>query len=211
MGRTVFEDLCDKVENMRRKRTNIKLMVYGTIGFGKSHLLAVLALYLIRKGKKTVYLPDCRELCNNALKYLKSSLFLTFANNVDLLKELWFAETCEKLCDVIQGEEDIYIIADQYNALDEESKDGILLETKIIAKKTLINFAFGRYFIKSASANNFSAKMMQGKQLSEEKMLCYGGFNKVNILYKESFEQRIFLDKCKIFIVGRNGCLARSF
>jgi len=39
-----------------------RYLLHGTLGAGKSHLLAVLTCVLRKEGMRVVYLPDCRRL-----------------------------------------------------------------------------------------------------------------------------------------------------
>ena len=57
--------------------------VHGTLGSGKSHMLAALACALIKSGKRVVYLLDCWGLLKAPFRYLCSALQLTFAKDKD--------------------------------------------------------------------------------------------------------------------------------
>lgn len=79
MPREKFEALAKEIGNLSRTAYR-KLFVYGTIGYGKSHILAAMTCFLIRQGKRVVYLPDCRAMIKNTshacIKLGTSDLFI---------------------------------------------------------------------------------------------------------------------------------------
>ena len=169
---------------MAQKKTWFRtLTVYGTIGYGKSHIVAALALALMKERKRVIYLPDCAALKGRFLNYLKQALSLTFVDNEDLLQEIFnykdFDEILERL-EKFKGStrEEFYLLVDQWNAIepdkDDKKSDDI---TKI--RRDLEQLAFSFYFIKSASANNMSTTSVKGNQTSEITCNCFGGFTEV--------------------------------
>jgi DNA replication protein DnaC len=62
MGRVAFSDIWSAVHTFKVEEGFSDLHIHGTMGYGKSHILTVLAGLLSRLGKRTVYLPDCRWL-----------------------------------------------------------------------------------------------------------------------------------------------------
>ena len=60
LGREYFTTLLNKVTELMGSATG-EISLYGTIGFGKTHLLAALVCYLSVAGKRVVYFPDCRD------------------------------------------------------------------------------------------------------------------------------------------------------
>jgi hypothetical protein len=74
VGREKFEELHQAVLGLGQKKN---LQLYGTIGFGKSHLLAALAVLLMLKGRRVVYLPDCKKMLLDPAGYMKKALLLT--------------------------------------------------------------------------------------------------------------------------------------
>ena len=184
MGRGKFKEVFDTVVKMAKRRTWFRaLMVYGTIGYGKSHIVAALALALMKKKKRIIYLPDCEELKVAFLKYLKFALSLTFADNEDILRvilnykyfdEIW---DCLRIESSTQGEE-IYALVDQWNAIGPDNDNNKSNDiTKI--RRDLQKLSFSFYFISSASSNYFTARSMRRNQKSEIICGCFGGFTKV--------------------------------
>ena len=59
VGREEFVKLVNKFRHVQENHSTDTLMLYGTKGYGKSHLLAVLVCYLAAQGERIVYIPDC--------------------------------------------------------------------------------------------------------------------------------------------------------
>jgi hypothetical protein len=77
MGREKFTELLDAINVL--ETTNWRgYLFYGTIGYGKSHLLAALACYLISAGKRVVYIPDCRECAWSPVSYFRAAMLLAW-------------------------------------------------------------------------------------------------------------------------------------
>ncbi|KAF8430900.1 hypothetical protein BGX38DRAFT_1230439 [Terfezia claveryi] len=90
--------------------------LHGTVGAGKSHLLAAITCLLIKEGHKVVYLPDCRSLLKNTFGYLRSALRLTFHKDMERAVFLDNCETLqhlEKFCDAASSELRLLFIVDQ--------------------------------------------------------------------------------------------------
>lgn len=81
MGREKFSDLYEEIK-LLQPNTYRKIFVHGTIGYGKSHILAAMVCYLLKSGKKVVYLPDCRGLYKNFKIYLRRALYISFGKSI---------------------------------------------------------------------------------------------------------------------------------
>ena len=74
-GREVFREAYDdRALDARRGRSMYYL--HGALGYGKSYILAALAVLLIRKAYKIVCLSDCRQLVRGFYWYFKKALVL---------------------------------------------------------------------------------------------------------------------------------------
>lgn len=185
MGREKFGEVRAGVERMLEENWNA-LYLYGTFGYGKSHVLAALACYLIRQGEQVVYLPDCRAMLQGFVAYTKAALLLTFANSAKLqekVEELRSEQGIEDFLAEYAHPERLFIIADQMNALEEDkegNRDSIDNNTKRHVKVWLNKFRFGHRSIESASANHKTFRHMQQKQTNDIKIEAQGGFSTVN-------------------------------
>ena len=185
IGREIFTEVVAGVTKMLEKHWNA-LFLYGTLGYGKSHVLAALACYLIRRGEEVVYLPDCRAMLQNFVEYTKAALLLTFANSVELQEKVVELRDEQDIEDFLKEHDHskrLFIIVDQMNALEEdmeENRDQIHNETKRHVSIWLNKISFGRRFIKSASANYTTFRHMQQKQTNDIKIEAQGGFSTVS-------------------------------
>ena len=68
MGRENFEILLREFHAMQKSCDTTALWLYGTQGYGKSHILAAFVSYPCARGNERVtYIPDCRELLSNII------------------------------------------------------------------------------------------------------------------------------------------------
>jgi hypothetical protein len=158
----------------------------GSMGYGKSHLLAVLAALLLRSGRRPVYISDCRELLGNTLSYLQSALLCAFADpSLSSIQDE--IRACSSLDDLVyfcgdQSVTPLYFIIDQKNALEHEpdNTDPALNKSKAVVWDLLGRITAGHYTITGASANYNTALHMQGKQQGELKLSLMGGMTPVS-------------------------------
>jgi hypothetical protein len=132
MGREAFAELWQQVGTLQR-RGYLKLYVYGTTGFGRSHILAVLACLLIRIGRRAVYLSDYQTVLDSPVECIRDALLLAFSGDPSN-DSFTTILGCEKLGDLTtfcQNTSDIlYFIVDQTNVTTlstttaEEKNDG---------------------------------------------------------------------------------------
>lgn len=157
------------------------LFVNGSLGFGKSHLLAALCCFLIRRGKTVIYIPDCHALVVNFLDYFRQALILTFVNDEERLEKVFVAPNIQdlmKLCTT--GKDALYIIVDQMNCLDKATtNDHLLGERKQRASELIADLTFRNFFIYSASGNYKIELDSRLKQRDTMPLNCFGGLTKV--------------------------------
>jgi chromosomal replication initiation ATPase DnaA len=55
----MFRKLIEELKIVREGCTYTAVWLYGTQGYGKSHLLAILACYLAAQDERVIYIPDC--------------------------------------------------------------------------------------------------------------------------------------------------------
>ncbi|RUS24678.1 hypothetical protein BC938DRAFT_473241, partial [Jimgerdemannia flammicorona] len=175
MGREEFAQVLREIENLKGRVGYIKLFIFGSIGYGKSHILAAMVCLLLQQGKRVVFLPDCRPMAMFFSEYLKSALLLTFADSVYYQKKIY---NCMSVNDIVSfslelAKEQIhlYFIVDQFNALDNDENDNerITNEDKSV-KGDLGRIAYNHFYIMSASANCKSALHVEQKQMNERKV-----------------------------------------
>jgi hypothetical protein len=74
VGRIMFRKLVEELEMVRKSVVYPRLWLYGTQGYGKSHLLAILVCHLAAQDERVVYIPDCREWLQKPVEYLKEAM-----------------------------------------------------------------------------------------------------------------------------------------
>lgn len=183
MGRTVFSELWDIVQGLK-SQTSTQLYIHGTTGHGKSHILAVLAGLLSRSGKRTVYLPDSRQLLANMVEYLQAALLCAFADPLssderERIRALKSEDDLKRFCN---AHTPMYFIIDQVNALDDEdtNRDEISNLKKATVREYLVSLSSPHYKISSASANHQTALHMEHKQVGQLQRSLMGGMTKVS-------------------------------
>ena len=187
MGREKFDELLAEV-NKLEYHVNVKLFLYGSIGYGKSYMLAALACLLIRQGRRVVYLPDCRTLLDNMLGYVKVALLLAFGDKPDYqakILKLKDENDIYNFLEWLSQEKKIYLyfIVDQRNALDpEEGEDRITKKARNNATQFLAKYMSLHFSITSSSANDRAERNVKAKQMNRTLIKVYGGFSEVSKL-----------------------------
>jgi hypothetical protein len=187
MGRERFQEVYDKVSSLTLTGLS-SLYIYGTMGYGKSYILAALTCLLYRQGKRVVFIPDCRAMLANPLIYIKCALLCTFANP-SLKEERQRIRDCTSLCELdafshsLDGTT-LYFIVDQVNALEisPSNTDTIPDDMKGAGRNLINGLGTGNFLITSASANYQTARYMARKQTGEKKMSLVGGMSDVSPL-----------------------------
>ncbi|CAG8715084.1 6092_t:CDS:2, partial [Racocetra fulgida] len=178
MGRKEFINILNQINTFKSRTGYMEMFIYGTVGYGKSHILTAIACFLFRIGRRVVYLPDCRKLAVDPIEYIKSALFLTYVNNDVKTSEI---NTCESFDQIIKFcrslDETLYFIVDQMNALDECNDTGINPEKKRQVKENIDKLCWNHFYIKSSLASNHAVLHLKQKQTNEKKITFYGGFD----------------------------------
>ena len=183
MGREKFPTLLDAVKTLQGPTKHWHgYHLYGTIGYGKSHLLAALVCYLIAADKRVVYIPDCRAYIRSPVDYIQAAILFTWGarEDSDIQNRIMSMESLEDVKKIFNDQPDIFFVVDQLNAFDSDSSQTYdNAELKKLFSWIEIWTADRRY-IYSASANNKTQSWMQGKQTGAKLIFVYGGFNAVS-------------------------------
>ena len=175
MGRSEFGPFIEKLK-AHKVGDSRPFNVYGTKGYGKSHILATAVVHLQSVEKyRVVFLPQCRDLAiQSTLEYFRAALLLAFADDDDFALDIL---TCpdESLLELANTKKFI-LVADQVNSVEESSK--IDPETKRGVKRLLQQLAINqRLIVKGFSANNQIAIEFVATQRSERDVVWFQGFN----------------------------------
>jgi hypothetical protein len=156
----------------------------GVCTAGKSHLLAAMVCLLMRKGRKVVFLPDCKALLRDPVDYFRSALLLTFASEPSIqarVARLCSVEAVISFCKT-HTFNDLTFIVDQFNALEQDMKkdDADTLQAKSVARRLVDHASSNRALLKAASANNLTARVIHDKQLNMNIVTLFGGMTQVS-------------------------------
>jgi hypothetical protein len=183
MGRESFSELWERVGSMQLGRGFSQLFIHGSMGYGKSHILAALACFLSCIGKRTVYLPDCRQLLAEPLPYIKSALLCAFSDpssssEHDEIRHFTTTDDALAFCRDL-NETRLYFITDQMNALDHEGSNEDEVSGDAKTKLRRESLFLGHFSTTSASANYRTALNMRQKQDGKLKPTMMGGMSEV--------------------------------
>ena len=164
------------------------LWFYGTIGYGKSHLLAALVCYLLSAGSPAIYIPDCQECLRDPVGYVRVAMLLAWAGNHALQMRIMDLET---KVDILQFFSDrategcwVTFVVDQMNALGpvgEGAESADDTENKTSLEAWLYECSSQHMTIVGLSANNISFPGLQQSQRNYLRVNAYGGLTKVGI------------------------------
>ncbi|KAF8535742.1 hypothetical protein BDD12DRAFT_912599 [Trichophaea hybrida] len=179
-GREPFKKLAELALSLEPAKGRQFLFLHGTLGVGKSHLMAALACYLTRRGKRVVFLPDCLALLKSPLPGVREALTIAFSDEPLLVDEIFEARTkddLEDLCAKISTEHTLYFLIDQANALDTmpEGEDRVNQSRKDFVKDLLNTLASKSIKIESSSANYKHGLNYRHREVNETRMTMYHG------------------------------------
>ncbi|KIW99530.1 uncharacterized protein Z518_11269 [Rhinocladiella mackenziei CBS 650.93] len=175
VGRMKFKDLLQKMEGVRVSENYTTTWLYGTRGYGKSHLLAALVCYLAAQDVKVVYIPDCRELVKDFIEYVRAAMLFAWADDIAALEEIMTLETEVGIRNFLRRQDNVTFVIDQMNAL-KVSTDN----TKHV-DEWLNRFAYGHNRVFSSSANYTDYLEQSIRQNSNNVLQVYGGLDKMEM------------------------------
>jgi hypothetical protein len=186
MGREQFANVWQMVESLTQDVGRTRLSISGTMGYGKSHILAALACLLARHERHVVFLPDVREMLADPFEYLKTALLCSFSSPSSSSSSRHLLRSCQTLDHLetfCSNNAPLYFIVDQINALDEEEShsDIVANEDKRRLHQLLRRFSHKHPYITGASANHRSAQLMKQKQTNDLKIQMMGGMTTVSV------------------------------
>lgn len=183
MGREMFAQIWStwlqvKDDDQRRQA----IYVYGTPGYGKSHMLAALACLLVRQGEQVVYLPDCFAMLRDPLQYLQVALLFAI-QDASSRQQIHSSKTVNDLASfcVHYKSGRLCIIADQLP--EPHGRDVSTDKAKSELLAILQRISHTHIYITSASANRESARYLQKKETGEQKIALLGGMTTVRHLF----------------------------
>ena len=126
LGREKFKDIAQLIESsiVNMNAAN-NFYIYGTIGYGKSHILAALVCHLCIKNYRVVYIPDCGAFKSDMLSYIKYSLLWTYADKDKKISEILKLNSIDEVTKFFKNEtrQKICFIVDQYNEIEKDKHE----------------------------------------------------------------------------------------
>lgn len=184
MGREIFHRFLSAVKALEEGDSHRELMVYGTKGHGKSHLLAALTCYLMFLKRRVIFIPDASEVVQSWVITVRKALLFAWADNPRLIHQIMLLENPTAIIEFIQGnciDEDgnnVILIIDQMNALQSNEEDN---ESKRKdAASWLQDCRTEVRTIMSSSANYRSFIKAYKKERPSRSFSCFGGLTEVS-------------------------------
>ena len=119
-GRQPFSGVYNRVNALDFNRSRM-LYIHGSLGVGKSYILAALACLLKKQKRRVVYMPDTRAMLRFPFWHMHSALLLAYADDPSSTEELRSATSLSDLVEFAEqsaATERAYNIIGQFNALD---------------------------------------------------------------------------------------------
>jgi hypothetical protein len=180
-GRTKFKELLQEFRKVQRSENYTTLWLYGTQGYGKSHLLAALVCYLAAQKERVIYIPDCRSLLEGAVQYFRAAMLFAWADDTATQQAIMALKNLEEINEFFtsRGESGckcIFVI-DQMNAL----KSGpIEQKQREDLSEKIKSFAFYHVKVYSSSANNADYHRQAQNENQHILLPVYGGLDRVS-------------------------------
>ena len=184
VGREKFPEIVDAIPNYVDFRRPLKLNIYGTMGYGKSHILAALACYFTCLDRPVVYIPNSGSLVSNFVTHMKLAFLSACAHpsRRHYWPEILNIQSVEDAITFGQRtDEDFLFIVDQLDAMDvnQTGTDPDDRRAAASALERLMTSMDGRVIIKSASANSRSYERIKNSR-QEAKFFLFGGMSEVS-------------------------------
>jgi len=174
VGRPQLEDVLKQVKDRRDAHHHLQWL--GTIGYGKSHLLAATACCLLAEGWDVVYIPDCTDLLDNAVAYhvLQDALLVAFAGNSSHMMAIQQCVTIDALVQwcvhtlPVAKDSRLVFLLDQAHAIAGVKRPSWLAE-----------LLYNRCAVKAVSLRDPGILGTLSKQRNETDVMFFGGLSEV--------------------------------
>jgi hypothetical protein len=180
VGRTKFKTLVKELKKVRKSRQYTTVWLYGTQGYGKSHLLAALVCYLAAQDERVVYIPDCRALLKDPVKYVRAAILFAWADDIPTQMEIMTLNTQEDIGGFLKSQKNVIFVIDQMNALENPSNNPTEAARRSDLYYWIIFLTAHHKSVLSTSANYREFHEQNQQQTSNLVIYAYGGFNRVS-------------------------------
>jgi hypothetical protein len=180
VGRVLFRKLLEVLKTVRESKSLSVLWLYGTQGYGKSHLLAVLVCYLAAQDERVVYIPDCREWLRSPVGYIKKAMLFAWADDIATQEEIEKLTTETEITTFFDCKANVLVVADQLNALTESGCTPEEAKERKDLHRWLMRFSYEHTAVFSSSANYKEFLDKSKAQTSYRVIPAYGGLERVS-------------------------------
>jgi hypothetical protein len=178
VGRTKFKELLQEFKKVQESDIYSTLWLYGTQGYGKSHLLAALVCYLAAQDERVVYISDCRALLQDPVEYFQAAMLFAWADDIAIQEKIMTLNTLEMIRGFFKPKQKVIFVIDQMNALkingprEKEKREQL--------SDWIQRFAFGHKKVYSSSANNTDFHKRSQNENQHSVLSVYGGLTEVS-------------------------------
>jgi hypothetical protein len=176
----MFRKLLEELKMVREGNTYTTVWLYGTQGYGKSHLLAILVCYLAAQDERVVYIPDCREWLRDPVGYLQDAMLFAWADDITTQEEIKALIDEDMIEDFFKYQKNVVVVGDQLNALTGSNSPNEETEDRANLYRLLMRFTAKHKAVFSSSANYREFLDKSKKQTSRWVVPVYGGLKRVS-------------------------------
>jgi hypothetical protein len=208
LGRQQFLALERRASGLGTDRENWRkrLDVYGTKGYGKSHMLAALACFLMKR-RRVVYIANCAQLAEHSpWRYVAQALRLTFGDKTETQMTISEFKDASGVIDFCRAQENLLFIVDQYKSV----KPGGRVAEPLRSEATkLLSDCIGEHpEVRGYSANNDVIRDTESKQSSPARLTLFGGYSEVSCMLRNCFVCTVFAHGESVLQAERKGWTA---
>ena len=178
LGRTRFKELFQTLNEVRNSGNHSTLWLYGTQGYGKSHMLAALVCYLAARGERVIYIPTCQTLLQDPVSYVRAAMLFTWADDDVATSEIINLNDQEEITAFLRSQTNVIFVIDQMNALKIDSSTEEIKGQNIF--DWIMRFTFGKKSVFSCSANYSTYLERSNKENQDRVLRVYGGLSRVS-------------------------------
>jgi hypothetical protein len=171
VGRIMFKKLLEELKMTRESPSSSAVWLYGTQGYGKSHLLAVLVCYLAAQDERVVYIPDCWEWLRHPRLFTQKAMLFAWADDITAQKEIGTLNTEDEIENFFKSQKNVIFVIDQMDALK---------ETKPKLHDWIMRFTANHKTVFSFSTHHADYLEQAHKRSSNNMLPVYGGLERVS-------------------------------
>jgi NACHT domain len=176
MGREKFAELVAELQFVRRSPHYDSLWVYGTSGYGKSHLLAALVCYLAALDERVIYIPSTRPCIVDPIRHLQTAMLFAWTDKATQDKIITL-NTQKEIQKFLAEQRNFIFVIDEMDELTQAKNEDKEARAKL--KSMIDTLVSCRTTVYSTSPNYQEYLDRQLSQNNDHTMSVYGGFTPV--------------------------------